>query len=120
MQLKSLLTAKQIIKCLEENETTPGNLYFYHRDVEHFGDESDSELIENIKNLTKKIGPFKVIYENGGGEGEGDTIEVVWYFMHHNIYLRSYGFYDSWNGDNWEGAEFEEVKPKAVKKNTIF
>lgn len=48
-----------------------------------------------------------------GGEGQGDDYWTV--FKIQDRYFRKNGWYDSYNGSEWDGA-LEEVFPKEVKK----
>lgn len=60
------------------------------------------------------IGDYEVV-EHYGGEGQGETFYSVKYFPLHDVYIKTEGYYYS-----YEGAEFEdfgeEVRPK---KKTI-
>lgn len=46
-----------------------------------------------------------------GGEGEGDQYCIVFKIDHpeHGVgYIQYYGYYDSWNGTDWDGKEMAE------------
>lgn len=49
-----------------------------------------------------------------GGEGEGDSIGVV--FRHGDDYVGIYGQYDSYNGQDWSYAGIKKVSPVQVER----
>ena len=57
------------------------------------------------------LGPCKEVHQVGG-EGEGDHWESVHYFKNHDVYISVSAFYSSYNGTDFDGSEFEEVKPQ--------
>lgn len=44
-----------------------------------------------------------------GGEDMGSQRWII--FRVGEDYFQVFGYYNSWDGDNWEGAELEEVEP---------
>lgn len=46
-----------------------------------------------------------------GGEGEGDNWYTVKLFKDHNIYIKTSGFYSSYNGADFNCGWGKEVKP---------
>jgi len=63
------------------------------------------------------VGEYEVVDEYGG-EGCGDIWYVVFYFKEHNVYMKIYGFYSSYNGvtfGSWDSAT-SEVTPIQVTK----
>lgn len=66
------------------------------------------------------VGEFKQV-EQYGGEGEGETWHVVYYFVEHDVYIRVDGFYQSYDGtefyDGWGCCR--EVRPKE-KTITVY
>lgn len=79
--------------------------------VSDFG-ESD------FPNTLPSIGQWEEILQVGG-EGEGDTYYSVKYFKDHNVYIRTDGFYSSYNGTDWENGYGYEVFPKE-KTITVY
>lgn len=47
-----------------------------------------------------------------GGEGQGEDYYVVWYFPKVDVYIKFYGYYQSYDGSEYEG--FEHVEPEEV------
>lgn len=57
--------------------------------------------------------------EQVGGEGEGDTWYSVKYFKDHGVYIKTDGFYSSYNGTDFYEGYGREVKPEQ-KTITVF
>lgn len=66
---------------------------------------SRSQSVELASGKVKKVAEF-------GGEGQGDTYYYV--FSVGNQYFKRSGYYDSYDGTDWEDSEFFEVFPKEV------
>ncbi len=45
-------------------------------------------------------------------EGQGDTCYTVKHFVDHDVYIRTDGFYSSYNGTDFDYGFGKEVKPK--------
>jgi hypothetical protein len=54
-----------------------------------------------------------------GGEGQGDTWYSVKYFPKFDLYIRTDGYYSSYNGTDFDNGYGEEVKP-VQKTITVF
>jgi hypothetical protein len=52
-----------------------------------------------------------------GGEGQGDTWYSVKHFIDHDVYIKTSGYYSSYNGTEFYDGYGEEVKP--VEKTII-
>lgn len=70
--------------------------------------------------LETTLGTVEMV-ENVGGPGEGETRYFVVSLTNSsdgevNNYFRVDGYYASWDGDSWEGAEFYEVEAVPVQK----
>lgn len=64
------------------------------------------------------VGEFEEV-EQHGGEDEGSEWYSVKYFKDHDIYIKTEGYYTSYNGTDFESGYGNEVKP--VKKSiTIY
>lgn len=58
-----------------------------------------------------ELGPIEEVYREGGGEGEGEHVEIVLYFENFGYYLAGYASYYSYHGiDYWQDWVF--VKPQ--------
>lgn len=60
--------------------------------------------------------------EQWGGEGEGDRYgHIIKVSSDNSIqYFQADGFYSSYNGHSWEGAEYYEVEPREVVRREFF
>ena len=80
-----------------------------------------SKRLERIKNYRKFLFGEIVMVDRYGGEGEGETWYVVHHFVDHDLYIRTDGFYQSYNGvefyDGWGCCR--EVRPKE-KTITVY
>jgi hypothetical protein len=54
-----------------------------------------------------------------GGEGEGEYWHSVKHFKDHDVYIKTIGFYSSYNGTDFYEGYGEEVKPQQ-KTITVF
>lgn len=92
------LTAQEILDLIEEAGI---NVYEFA-----YGDFTSPE----------GVGEFEEVHQYGG-EGQGDHWESVKYFKDHDVYIRTLGWYSS-----YEGADFDdygsEVKP--VERTVTF
>lgn len=69
-------------------------------------------LTEEVREeIVSKLGEYEHVLECDRPFGEEDTQRTVILFKDHNVYLAMDGYYDSWSGGNWDGAELYEVKP---------
>lgn len=84
---------------------------------EHLG-----ELEWLDKNITKGDFTFLDIVHRWGGEGCGDSIGYVAKFRDNKkdetLLIKVDGYYDSWNGLDYNDAEIKIVKP--VVKSVVF
>ena len=67
----------------------------------------------DIEKPLPNIGPWKEVYRQGG-EGKGEDWQSVKHFPDHNVYIKTSGFYSSYNGTDFYGGIAdcsEEVKP---------
>lgn len=64
------------------------------------------------------LGEFKKVDQHGG-EGQGEKWWSVKYFKDHDVYIKTNGFYTSYNGTDFEDGYGEEVRP-VEKTITIF
>lgn len=53
-----------------------------------------------------------------GGSGEGESIGRVIFFPDHNVYIQVGGYYDSWNGSDYENGYHRQVYPSIEVKKT--
>lgn len=64
------------------------------------------------------IGEWEEV-EQVGGEGEGDIWYSVKYFKDHDVYIKTTGFYSSYEGTEFYDGYGEEVRPKE-KTITVY
>lgn len=95
------MTAKEIIAEVERQEIS----------VDSFGYSDFESPLENV-------GEWEEI-EQVGGEGEGETWYSVKFFKDHDVYIRTDGFYSSYNGTDFDDGYGDEVRPK-LKTITIY
>jgi len=102
-----------------------------HGDVEsHLFEEKLPELYERAKEEAKNswtrhdwifqqvVGPYSIVEERGG-EGQGEDARFVVHFEKPDIYIAWDGWYQSYDGFNYDGPKSgKEVKP--VEKMVTF
>lgn len=86
------LTSKEILDKIQENMT-----------VKEFAFEDYSP--EEIE-----LGEVKVV-DKYGGEDKGSTWYKVQYFVEHDVYIRTDGWYSSYDGVYFDDGYGSEVKP---------
>ena len=78
--------------------------HFYKTEMQYWNEENDKYKIES-----------EVDYH--GGEGEGEDFWKITRILNKETneacYIKFYGYYDSWDGVEWEGWNL--VKPKKVE-----
>ena len=87
------LTGKKILNILQEKEVSWEDLGY--------------DCV-NWKELN--LGDVKCV-DSYGGEGQGETYYKVYHFKNHDVYIRIDGFYQSYNGAEFDNPPYE-VKPK--------
>jgi hypothetical protein len=82
------------------------------RAIEYDFDDGDEEFYQEMGSLghfLQKIEETAVEVErDGGGEGDGDYMDVV--FQIGNQYFRKTGTHNSWDANDWDG-QLVEVEP---------
>lgn len=94
------MTAKEILEVVESKMNVSDFGYF----------DFDAEALG--------LGEVEEVHQYGG-EGDGDHWESVKYFKDHNVYIRTVGFYSSYNGTDFDNGYGEEVFPKE-KTITVY
>jgi len=61
--------------------------------------------------ITAKLGEWEFYVTSERSMSDTDVERTVLFFKDHDVYLAYDGYHDSWNGSNWDDAEFYEVKP---------
>lgn len=75
----------------------------------------DFEQASRKRKYTRVIGEFKIVFQEGGNEGEGEHVELVVFFEEHNKYLRAFANYYSYDGiSNWQDWKVVTPKEKTV------
>lgn len=95
------MTAEEILKVLENSDVS----------VDSFG-YNDFDSVELGLGECKEI-------EKYGGEDQGSTWYSVKYFKDHDVYIRTDGYYSSYNGTEFDEGYGYEVKP-AQKTITVY
>jgi hypothetical protein len=95
------MTVKEILEEVEKQGIS----------VEDFGYSDFDNPLENV-------GEWKEVRQVGG-EGEGETWYSVKFFKDHNVYIRTDGFYSSYNGTDFENGYGYQVKP-TEKTITVY
>lgn len=119
------MTGQEIIERLKEffgdNEGGISSYAFgYYEDAESVGEYkglSFSERREKAKELLG-LGEIKEV-DSYGGEGQGETWYTIKHFVDHDVYIRTDGFYSSYNGTDFYDGWGEEVKP-VQKTVTVY
>lgn len=93
------LTGDQILELIKEKKISWNDLGKGYVDWEEYG-----------------FGKVKTVDEYGG-EGMGEKYYHVYHFVDHDVYIRIDGYYQSYNGAEFENAPYE-VKP--VERTVIF
>lgn len=82
----------------------------YHFSNLGWGEPGDDGLAAKIQ---KKLGDHEVLHY-GRSKDEPDTIEVIVHFKEHDVHIGFFGYYSSWDGDNWDDATPVVVEPEEV------
>ena len=104
--MQNKLTGAEILKRLEKFfiEEDNGGIYtFAYKDFH----EEDLAL-----------GKIETV-DRYGGEGQGERWWVTRYFADHDVYIKTKGFYSSYNGTDFDYGIGEVVKP-VQKTITVF
>lgn len=89
---------------------------------------SDSEIADETSMRNDEVAiidgvtvQYKLVHSNGGGEGEGEHVERVLEFKvgKQVTFLRTTGFYSSYNGTDWS-EEWSVVYPRQVVITQYF
>lgn len=118
------MTGKEIVARLEEffGDNVHAYAYGNYTEAETFDYEAHKELdwkereVECLKQLG--LGEIKEV-DSYGGEGQGETWYVVNHFVDHDVYIRTDGFYSSYNGTDFDEGFGSEVRPIS-KTITVF
>lgn len=86
-------------------------------EVERQGISVDSFGYSDFADPLENVGTWEEI-EQVGGEGEGETWYSVKYFKDHDVYIRTDGFYSSYNGTDFDEGYGYEVK--LVERTVTF
>lgn len=118
------MTATEIISVLEDSqlnvssfaycdysEGIPNDFQFSKEGLSW--QEKEKEWLDSLG-----IGEIEEV-EQYGGEGQGDTWYSVKYFKDHDVYIRTDGYYSSYNGTDFDEGYGYEVKP-TEKTITVY
>lgn len=76
----------------------------------------DSDIDEDT--LRAIFGEVEIVDSEGDREGGGDYAMKVFLFKDHNVFIKTTGFYSSYNGTEWD-ENWSNVSPKE-KTITIY
>jgi len=83
------------------------------KDVFEVDDYYNGSSVDEVCGKEKES--YKInLLETFGGEGEGDTMAYIFELLKDNTplyFFECYGYYDSWNGTEWEGMNTVLPKP---------
>lgn len=89
---------------------------------EFFGGNGDSQVAnycwDDYEEAELGLGKIEEV-DQYGGEGQGETWYKVNHFVDHNVYIRTDGFYSSYNGTDFDEGFGSEVRPIS-KTITVF
>lgn len=108
------MNAQELIELLNKYKITPDLI----DELGEFpnGDDPLDEL-DISKDELKKFGEV-ILVESQGGEGQGDSCSLTLWFKDFNIYLKVLGYYSSYEGKDYSGYVWYEVKP--VERTVTF
>lgn len=72
--------------------------------------ELEKEEFEAAGSPKSPLGEWKEV-EKYGGEGQGETWYSIKHFIDHDVYIRTDGYYSSYNGTDFNDGYGSEVKP---------
>lgn len=87
------MTAKEILEIAEKNLSIEDFAEGYY-DPEEYG-----------------FGKVETV-DSYGGEDRSSTYYTVRHFIDHNVYIKTEGYYSSYNGVDWDFGHGQEVLPK--------
>lgn len=72
-----------------------------------------NDLFYRAKDIVAVNVSVKLVHSEGGREGEGSQVDRVYLIKTDEVerFVRTTGFYDSYNGTEWDGS-FERVYPQ--------
>ena len=105
--MQNKLTGAEILEKLED--------FFIKKD----GDEGIAiYAFENFFEEGLGLGKIEEV-DSYGGEGQGERWWTIKYFVDHDVYIKTRGFYSSYNGVDFDYGIGEIVKP-VQKTITVF
>lgn len=128
------MTAQEILEVISKHysEHSYAFEYWEEADVDSLLTEEQKTHIQEVKSsgtyhrplekeyILKQLGLGEVIeVDQYGGEGEGETWYTVKYFKDHDVYIRTDGYYQSYNGTEFENGYGYEVRPQQ-KTITVY
>ena len=106
---------KEIFQKIDSNDNSNYDhiaaSFFYEdvseKEIKDFLDNEESIFIEGMR-----------VVDSYGGEGMGEDYWVVWYFPTADIYVKFHGWYQSYQGSEYEGMYL--VEPREVLVTQYF
>ena len=117
-------TAKEVLERLKEFFNDDVSLYAFGDYIEAKSFDcnkyKDLSWQETEAECLKQLGLGEIEeVEQRGGEGQGDRWYTIKYFKDHDVYIKTKGFYSSYNGTDFYYGFGEEVKP-TQKTVTVY
>ena len=126
------LTAQEILKIVEENYSESSFAYGNWTDINNNSilTEDQQKSVNDVREAKGNYWSLEAAYilqnlglgeveevDQYGGEGQGETWYSVKYFKDHDVYIRTDGYYQSYNGTDFEEGYGQEVRP--IEKTII-
>jgi hypothetical protein len=114
------MTGEKLITELKRLQLNPydfdNDFNVYMNDIEDEHPELLLEIGNNIKEYLKNNLKYNVIYEQYDDYSSDEAVQIL-HFYEYDIYLKAVGYYNSYEGNNWDGSEWKVVIPKQITIN---
>lgn len=110
---------KEILEQIEDLGLNPQTFFeaLENPNSRFYSSRSKDEREKNKKSLDEIVGEVNEVHAEGQYDDGGESIERVYHFVRHNVYIKITGHWDSYDGVDID-REFEEVFPQ--EKKVIF
>ena len=117
---KVKLTGKEILDRVEKIMSVTDFAYWESDKFEDINENyiKDKCTLEEAEAIVEELGEVEEV-DQYGGEGQGETWYSVKLFKDHGVYIRIDGYYESYNGVEFDQGYGEVVEPKQ-KTITVY